>query len=112
MATQQQIVNYKNEEILEKDRVDNEAIAKKLKVGKTYRFDPRINTIAIPQAVKLNGLPHFDFQFADYLGMQDGRLVFEGYPVDAPEKTPEWKFFFFVSCVEGGAKMVPMRKIE
>lgn len=110
--TQQQIVNCKTESITEQEKINNKISAKSLQVDKNYRFDPLMNASGIPQAVRLNGFPDFDFQFGKYLGMQDDRLVFEGYPVDAPEKTPEWKFFFFVSCVEGGSKMLPMRKIE
>lgn len=115
MATKKEnvkkIVHVQVNEISDQEKVNNVRMARILVVGERYRFNPHMNASAVPQNTYLAGLPSFDFQFGTYLGMQDDRLVFEGYPVDAPEKTAEWKFYFFVSFADSGSKLTHMRKV-
>lgn len=85
-----------------------------LSVGTQYDFDPPMSASCIPQPENhLNGLPFLEFTSGTFIGMRQGRMIFEGYPADAPEKADLWKFFFVViASKEGKARFKPARKTE
>ena len=84
-----------------------------LQVGDRYSFDPVITASCIPRpGTHLNGLPTLDFGSGVFIGMKEGRMIFEGHPKDAPEKTDDWKFWFVVvASPEGKSRFRHMSRI-
>ena len=94
------------EEISDEQIVINLIASAFLVVGKEYNFLPAVEASAIPMVEhSLNGLPYLSFEKGEYVGFDQNRLFFEGYPVGAPTNDPNWKFKFPINN-EAGSTIV------